>query len=463
MRSKPYSKEDVLGFEPKHITYVRDRYGRNHDLLVVKEMVHLKDGRRLPNLRMFKDYQRPFYITHKGRRNHKDKKDYEYVKNCQKYTSTQIEMNRRIAELLGDYSHGPNPPLRKLARSPYLYGVDVSSACLLKAEYRKRWPGLISKNRVAAGDIETNVHSKDGEIICMSVTSKEKAALFYLRSWVKDIQDPIGETHRKAKELIGSYLDERNIELEVKVVDRPVDIVLEVAQRLHTWQPDFFTFWNMDFDISEILKTLERAGVDPAEVFSDPRVPEEFRYFHYKRGPTQKTTASGKTMSINIEDRWNWVTHPASFQIIDSMPVYRNLRLAAGKDSSYALDYILQKELGLTKLRLEETAHLTGIRWHEVMQERYKIEYGVYNLFDSLSLELLDEKTHDLSSQITTMSKNSEYADFNSNPKRLIDDMHFWYLNRPEPCVIGSSSDQMADELDPLVIDTEDWIKGLTG
>lgn len=456
--SKSFKKEDVLGIEVKHITYVKDNQGANHDALVAKEIIHLKDGRRVPNLRLHVDYKRPYWITHKGMRNHKDKKDYEYVRNCQKYTCTQLELPRAVARALNDYSAGPNPPMRRLARSPYLYGTDVSSTCLLKADYRRKWPDLISFNTVAAGDIETNVHSEDEEIICMSVTCKERAALFYLREWIKDIDDPVARTHAAAEKHIGQVMKERNIQLEVYVVDTPAAIVTGALGKLHEWKPDFFTFWNMDFDISRMEQALVREGIDPAVVYSDPEIPPNFRYYEYRPGPTQKTTSSGKTMSINIEDRWNWVTHPASFQIIDSMPVYRQLRLADGKDSSYSLDYILEKELGMTKLKFDATAHLSGLRWHEVMQEKYKIEYGVYNLFDSISLELLDEKTTDLASKITTGSKFSDYKNFNSNPRRLCDDMHFWYLNRPDPMVIGSSSDQMVEEIDSDIIDHDDWI-----
>ena len=458
MSQPEFNKEDVVGFEPKHITYVKAQDGSNHDLLLAKVNVHLKDGRRIPQLRPHVDYKRPFWVTQKGRQTHRDKKDYEYAKNCMKYTCTQLELPGKAARALNDFSMGPNPPMKRLARSPYLYGADVSSACLLKAEYKERFPGLISFNSVAAGDIETNVHSKEGEIICMSVTCKEKASLFYLKSWVSDIDDPIGKTHEVAQQHIGETLKSRNITLEVVVCDTPGQIVIEAANRLHEWKPDFFTFWNMDFDVTNMVKCLERENIDPKDVFSDPMMPDMYRYFDYRRGPAQKVTASGKTMSINIEDRWNWVTHPASFQFIDSLPVYRILRLASGKDSSYALDYILDKELGLTKLKFDEVSHLTGLRWHEVMQEQYKIEYGVYNIFDSISLELLDEKTHDLSSNISMFSGNSDYKNFNSNPKRLTDSMHFWYLNRPEPCVIGTSSDDPVDELDEYVISHSDWI-----
>jgi hypothetical protein len=518
MSNETFRKEDVIGIEPKHITYVKAQDGTNHDLLVAKEMVHLKDGRRIPNLRMKEDYQRPFWVTQPGRRNHRDKKDYEYVSNCQKYTSTQIELPRRIAKTLNDFSSGPNPPIKRLARSPYLYGADVSSACLFKADYRQKWPDLISFNKVAAGDIETNVHSKDGEIICMSATCRENATLVYLKSWIGDIHDPVGQTHAKAKEYIGDVLESRNTKLEVLVVDNPSDIVITVLERLHQWQPEFFTFWNMDYDVTRMIAALEDAAIDPAKVFSDPRVPDKYRYCYYRRGPAQKVTASGKTMSINIEDRWNWLTHPASFQTIDSMPVYRILRVANGKDSSYALDYILDKELSFKfkqtvetpedidkfldevreklrsnpgstpsftinkvpvepeairqaqigdklavaadfgKLKFDATSHLSGLRWHEVMQEKYKIEYGIYNVFDSIALELLDEKTNDLASSISMFAKNSDYKNFNSNPKRLCDDMHFWYLNRDPACVIGTSSDEPVDELDKHVIGHDDWI-----
>ena len=451
-------KEDTVGLEPKHITYIKDQTGKQHDLLVVKENIHLKDGTTQPNLRFFEDYKRPFWVTQKGRQTYRDKKDYEEVSHCQKYTTTQIGMTQHIAKVLGDYSWGPNPPLKKLARSPYLYGADVTSACLLKNDYREKWPRLLSFNKVAAGDIETNVHSAEGEIICMSVTCKENASLFYLKSWISDIEDPIGETHRLAKQYIGDILEKRNITLEVVVCDTPAQIVIESTKRLHQWQPDFYTFWNMDFDVSNMVKNLEREGIDPASVFSDPKVPPNYRYFDYRKGMSQKVTASGKTMSINIEDRWNWVTHPASFQIIDSLPIYRILRMANGKESSYALDYILDKELDLTKLKFDFVSHLSGLRWHEVMQEKHKIEYGVYNIFDSISLELLDEKTNDLSTNISMFSKNSDYKNFNSSPRRLCDDMHFWYLNRKEPCVVGTSSDDPVDELDAFVIGHANWI-----
>jgi len=393
-----------------------------------------------------------------GKQVHKDKRDYELASNLRKFSSTQVELARNIARSLNDWSGGPNPRLRQLSRSPYLYGSDVTPPTLVKAEYREKWPGLFSFNKVAAGDTETNVFSDDQEIILMSVTYKSKAALFYLKSFVEGEENVVERTHEITKREIGDVLKERNIDLEVMICDTPGTIVKEALSRLHAWKPDFFTFWNMDFDITKMMEAMEREGIDPADLFSDPSVPPNFRYFEYKKGNTQKVTASGKTMSIAIEDRWNWVTHPAMWQMVDSMPIYRILRVADGKDSSYALDYILDKEGLAKKLKIVDLKNASGLRWHEIMQEKYKIEYGVYNLFDSIALELLDEKTNDLGSNISLHSKNSDYKNFNSQPKRLCDDMHFWHLRQEVPEVIGSSSDQAEDELDKFVIGHSDWV-----
>lgn len=561
MSKLDYTEEDIVGIEPKHITYVTDQNGKLHDLHVVKEVVHLKDKRRVSRLRKVEDYTRYYYITHKGQANHSEKKDYEFMRNLKKYSTTQIGLTHSIQKALRGYvtpdgqkvEYNPRPRMKQLARIPYVYGADVNSTCCLKNDYREQWPGLNSRNTVAGGDIETNVYEdgKDGEIICMSVTHKDKVYLAYLKRWVHDIADPIGETHAELERIpeLVTLKKARNLNITVEILNTPAQIVIECIKRLHEWQPDFFAFWNMDFDMSRMLRALEQHGVDPKDVFSDPSIPNNYKYFHYKVDEAMSTTASDVTKSKGPEDQWHWVTAPASFQCIDGLSTYRVTRLAKGKEPSYALDYILKKELSVDdeeeittetdlksfldsckkkmdersgshpywsvsnpnddivtktmiagendndpdiehidrepvwkevthleyqntvmsgykvrmvlnfgKLKFPETDRLTGIEWHIEMQKNHKIRYGLYNIIDSIRLEQLDEKTNDLARSITLYSKNSDYKNFNSNPKRLCDDMHFWYLKRPDPCVIGTSSDQMMHELDQYVVSHSGWI-----
>jgi len=518
MSTIEFSPEDVIGREAKHITYVPDQFGKQHDAHFVKEVLHLKGGGTHSRLVKWEDYERNYYLTQKGRRNHHEKKDYELLENLTKYKSTQVNLARSIAKALGDFSQGPNPRLRNLSRSPYLYGSDVSSTCCLKNDYQTRYPGLISRNTVAGGDIETNVYEAHNEdqIICMSVTHKENVYLAYLKHWVSDIKDPVGDTYAEMDSIpeLKALMHGRNLKIEVEVVDTPADIIIQCFKRLHSWKPDFFAFWNIEFDMSRILKTLDQYGIDPKEVFSDSSVPNNYKYFHFKKDQAMMTTASGVSKSRGPQDQWHWITAPATFQCIDSMSTYRVTRLAKGKEPSYALGYILNKELSVNeekelkkegdlldfmkkcykklnetagsyphwfindqpvhcldeakigdvvclkvdfgKLDFEAVANLNGIEWHQAMQTKYKIKYGLYNIIDSMRLEQLDEKINDLARSITLFSKSSDYKNFSSNPKRLIDDMHFWYLKRGQ--VIGSSSDQMVHELDQYVVSHRDWI-----
>lgn len=591
-----FTKDDILGYEAKHITHVREQ-GGNNDMHVIKEVIHLKDKRRIPHVKLVVNYERPFWIDPavrkpENQRPYKEKKDYMLKSKLQKFSTTQAKLPFAVAKALNDYSQGPNPQLRVLARSSYLYGADVSSVCCLKNDYRTDYPGLISRNSVAGGDIETNVYESenDGQIICMSVTFKENVYLAYLKHWVKDLKDPVQETFDELERIpeLVTLKKARNLNIEVEVVNTSADIIIQCLRRMHQWKPDFFSFWNIDFDMTKITKCLEHHGVDAAQVFSDPKVPRQYRKFHYRQEKAMNVTASGVTKSKGPEDQWNWVTAPASFQCIDAMSTYRVTRLAKGKEPSYALDAILRKELSVDeetkveteadfeafmktcnkaindrsgshpywsfsnpandtvtytnvteaveidddedeeepeededeessgrsssdddddtasyifdfetdkvteqieerepvwtdtaelvwgvnvhpgylvnmrlnfgKLKFKETDHLNGIEWHKEMQLHHKVRYGLYNIIDSIRLEQLDERINDLATSITMFSKTSDYKNFNSNPKRLCDDMHFWYLNRPDPCVIGTSSDQMVHDLDQYVVGHDGWI-----
>lgn len=546
-------KKKIKGIEVKHITYVNPRHHKS-DLHAIKEVVHFEDGTSIPRLRQIEDYKRPFWVTQKGRQTHKEKKDFEYARNLDKYMCTQKELSEQIQLKINGYiSPGWVNP-RVLGRSPYLYGADVSSVSCLKYEYRQAYPDLITPNTVAGGDIETNVYDddKEDEIICMSVTFKDKAYLAYLKEWVSDIEDPVKATFDEINNIkeVKTLFEGRNIDLVVEVVNTPADVVINCIKKLHEWKPDFFSFWNMDFDMSKILKTLEYYGIDPAELFSDPSIPRHYRYFRYKRDQANAISASGVNKSKDPADQWHWVYAPATFQCIDAMSTYRLTRLAGGKSPSYSLDYILDVELNtekeyvleskdtldkvnkdlnkildkragsypyfyvsnpeldkvtveqigidestgaiLTKdvkepnwelvekleygincfdnyrvkfvldygkLKFPEVDHLIGIEWHRAMQTKHKIKYGVYNLVDSIRLEQLDEHIDDLSSNITLYSKYSDYQNFNSNPKKLCDDMHFWFLEREDPCVIATSSDEQVMDIDKYVVGANNWIK----
>lgn len=454
MTLKTIPQSEIIGYECKHALYTTANDTSDDDLVLVKEYAHLKDGTRVPNLRFYKNYKRDFWVTREGHRKHTDKKEWEKISRLQKFSTTQSKLQQNAARALG--RPGARQSMRQLARSPYLYGSDITTPTLIKRRYMDQFPKCVSLNSVAVLDIETDVVHGTEQIIYCALTYKNRAVLCTTEWFMGTIVNPKEKLHAAFEKYLGKYKEERNIDLEIEVCKTPGRLMEQIFKRAHEWQPDFITVWNITYDMPRIVKALEADGFNPADVLSDPRVPEKFRFYRYKEGQPKKETASGKIMTVPIAERWHVVESAASFYFMDSMCLYKRIRMAEQNEPSYSLDYQLQKWLGIRKLKFQEADKYTGLEWHQFMQANYKIEYGIYNVFDCIGVELFDERVKDLCQTVSVQSEHSEYAVFKSQPKRLVDDLHFFCLENDR--VIASCSDQMVDDNDKLVISMEDWI-----
>lgn len=444
-----------LGKECKHVCYASANDGSRSDLLLVKEYIHEAGKEPVPQVTLVADYKRNFWVTKEGYQKHPDKKEWEEEKRLNKFTTTQVNLTREISKALNKQKLDGNS-LRMLARNQYLYGCDVTTPVLMKQQYMSKWPNCISPNSVAVLDIETDVVRGTEEIICISITFRDRAILVYTKEFVAGITNVVEGTHSLFEHYLGEHKAARNIKLEVMVVDTPALAVIECINRAHQWMPDFIAIWNINFDLPKIIQCLERERYDLGEVFSHPSVPNKFRQARFIEGAAQKVTASGKSMPLHPADRWHTMECMASFYFIDAMCVYKKIRVAKGNEPSYSLDAILHKHLGIRKLKFVEADAYSGLKWHQFMQANYKIEYGVYNLFDCISVELLDEKTKDLSSTMSVLCGFSEYHRFPSQPRRTVDDLHF--LCQEDGLIIATTSDKMEDELDKYVVEMTNWI-----
>lgn len=457
------SQPEVIGRECRHVIHVHSSADSVSDLHYVKEIIHVKEGdvvKQVPNIRALKDYQRDFYITKEGHRKHKDKKEAEDLHKLQKYSSNDRQMPYKIARLLG--RNVERARVRQLAQSPYLYGADIHAATLIKQKYMQKWPDAISPATVAVYDIETDVVEGHEEILMASVTYGSKAILAVSQRFLKGIDNPEEQIQKAFQLYLGegsehNYVKERNLKLEVVIVAHEGLVVSECMKRAHEWKPDWMVVWNISFDLPKSFKALEANGMSVAEVFCDPDLPPEFKNCNWRQGTAQKVTASGRTMVLSPHEQWHVFEVPSSFYWIDAMVVYAMIRKANGQEPSYSLDYTLNKNLGIRKLKFTEADHIPSntIEWHQLMQTKHKLAYCIYNVFDCVSVELLDEKTKDLAMTMPELCGYSRYRDFNSTPKQLADDLHFFYLQ--ENKVITCLSDKMKDENDLLVIGMDGW------
>ena len=453
-----YKPEDILGFEPMNMVYSLSPDKQN-DIIFVKENVHLKDGTKQVNKRIVKNYKRKFWVAKEGQRTYKDKQQWESIENLMEFSCAQHELSRRINQALGRswFTGG----LRDTLASPYVYGATISSTCLLRKEYRTKFPEAVSpKADVAVLDIETDVLHGTNKTILIALTFKDKVFCGIKRSFLNTtaISDDIEV--KRIREKLDYYLEEyfvkRNVNLNLYFGDTSGEIIDACLQQAHKWSPDFVAIWNMDFDIPRMEADLISDGYDPAISFSDPAVPSEYRKFKYNPGPQVKTTHSGKQTPVATENKWPTVDTTSCFFIIDAMCLYAKLRAAGGKEESYALDAVLKRIIKMGKLKGETGDFLEGLEWHIDMQRNHKLLYIAYNIFDCIGIELLDEKTGDISSAFIPQSEDSDWVDFNSNPRQIADGMHFHCLN--SGYVVGSAAGDLRDELDELVVKPKGWI-----
>lgn len=446
----------LIGRECVHARYAAAGNGDNDDVLLVKEKLHFSDGSIVPNLKLIRNFERDFYVTKEGFRNHQQKKEWEDIDKCNRYKTTQKNLPVAVSKALGKPI---GMTLRSLNNSPYIYGTDISTEKIIKYEYSKRWPDLISPWTLAMLDYETDVVYGTETIISGSLTFKDKVCISYRTDFLSGSKEVIEAIEDAFIKYLGKYKKERNITLEIIPVETDVEIVNVLTRRAHLWNPDIVGFWNMPFDMEKMLDTIKRHKMYPEDFFCYPKLDEKFKQFKWRKKDPKKETVSGKKKSIFNEELWHKAIHPAGFYFIDLMSLYCNIRMASGKRESYALNAVLKDELNLTKLNFDQADHLSDLKWHQFMQKNYKIEYLIYNIFDCISVELLDEKNNDVSQVLPALLGVSDVNTFDSNPRKLADGLHFYCLENNK--IMGSTSEDMTEDDDKLQLDKSGWIATL--
>lgn len=469
MSNPVITKDNVKGIECKYVNYSATNNKKNDDLLVVKEVIHTNDGQLIPRIRLIENYKRDFYITKERYRNHQDKKEYEDKDKLDKYTCTQANMALQIQKALGRRVPDPKKSLHDVCDSPYVYLANITTPTILKARYKQKWPDLVSRNKLAVLDIETDVLNGTNEPVMITVTCGDRKIVGIVKSYASRIMDCEKTIHEKfvkylsdvdIKNKSGEYIkrnlvDERGSKIDFIIDTKPGRLFQRIMVDVHAMLPDFLAIWNMNFDIPKLNACLEREGIPLEDVYCDPEVPEKYRYARYKEAKAIRETNS-KTISQHPADLWHVMNCQAGFYIIDAMVLFKKIRTANGNESSYSLDYILKKHLGVGKLKIKECDGTGDLKWHIRMQKEFPAEYVVYNIFDCMSIELLDEKTEDIGLTVSALADISEYKIFPSLPKRLVDILTYFYFENGK--VVGTAGGNVISDMDADVIALTDWI-----
>lgn len=425
------------------------------DAHYVKEQVTYEDGTTLPRTFLVKDFARPVWCSKKAYTNYSQKREFAPIEELNERMTTQSAINQTVAGLL-ESPYLANQP-NAIKNSPFVYGYDQTSTSFIKLKSLTTNNFIQTPYSVAVMDTETDIETR--EILIATIAFEDKVHVTLLRRY---LTGRIGIDEKVAAG-VKRYLPQYHgkLKIQITVHDDEVDMLKAVFKTANEWAPDFLTFWNIFFDVGRVLERLKVAGVNPVDVICDQSIPRAYRYVHFKEGPTKKEMASGKKMPIKPSLQWHTLFSTTKFHAIDSMCVYRQIRIAKQELPSYSLDAVLQKELGSRKLQFEEAEAYKGAKWHMFMQQEYPIEYIVYNIYDCLGVLELDKVTKDLSMSLPSGAGMTDFSRFNSNPKKIVDALYIFAKERGRivgtvPKIEKEEAEVEADELGDDAVDADD-------
>lgn len=419
----------------------------NYVGIVEQEVTEYEDGSTTSELKIkkYEDPIRPFYVTSPAYRNHEYKKEFEKISHCDKYLAKDSEVQRKVAKALGysDSYINNYVNLRKLYNSPYVYVADIPTETILRQEYiKKARRGKMVELTRGGLDIETEVRGEE-RIIAITFISEHQVYTSVLREYCKyypngtegaSVNATKQDCLKRIDELIGTYLQQHEFNLHLHIADNELDIIKWIFDRIHEEKTMYIGIWNMSFDIPKILSRIEALHGDAEEIMCHPDIPKKYRYVSWYLD---------KSNTDHYTDKWHWLSVAGYSQFVDAMCLYARLRKTSGRESSYSLDAISNKELGTGKL------HFGNIMNHWYAQNYQFLDYIAYNINDVLIMEVMEWKNNDMTSMLT-LSGVSLPRDFSRQTVMLRNDAYMYgEANGRVPAATGETMLTKYDIMQP--------------
>lgn len=468
------------------------------DAVMVAERHHYEDGSTRTVLNPIRNPKRSFWITKPQCRTYTEKREIEDERNLDKFTVLNSQLNNEIYRALNGYYPKGFVDSKALMRSPYIYGADIDVQTLIKARYKKLFDksgALPLPPTTGFFDIERSVVNATKDIInVISVTHENKiytaihelffykeipvsgsgdtlsslssqtssvdygpivdvpgkgpcyrvkADLEELKQMSQDILNPIIADMFGKNKYLKPHAGKLPFEFHYFVGKNEEEIIRWIFDRIHENRTNFMGVWNMDYDIPAIIQSLKKHDVKPEDVFCTPGLPEELKFFKYARDMKKVDHPA---------DKWSWLHSSSCTQFYDAMCLYGKLRTVNGKESSYALDYILQKNGIAGKLHfpeLEGLDDLSKIDWHRYMQQHEFMRYIVYNQADVIWIQLMEWLNNDANAMLL-LSDVSHLSKFPRQTRKFADTMYRDWIDKG--MVLGVPSDNMRGPYDDEMV-----------
>ena len=428
----------------KHAAQSINRFDRTKDLMCAKITNIHEDGTRSNSFVALENYKQSIWIVKEDKRKFKQHKDYIEESMCKEYRAPRCQLGYTVSK----YLYG-NPDrsyqIRQATDNCFVFGLDQTPPVHFKRKFFERYEEHQNTEAytMAAYDVETDMFKRDNPVMMASVTLKGKAFFAGVRGWYKDkhkdtkrelTDEMIFKNLKEAEDKhLKGHLERRNCVVEYALFDTPGQVVNACIQKMHEWEPDWVTAWNAIYDMTKNEEALVNEGYDLAHVYSDPRVPREYKYYKLHPGRTHKVKEDGTKSPLEWQEKFPTIRTMATWQFADAGSFYAIKRQpVVGKLESNALQAVATLEGVPGKLYTEEgKEHDQGSpQWHRHMQSEWPYIYSMYNICDNFVIEEINEKTSDFSLSLPMLLKYSEYFNYVSQPKMISDTLSFFARER---------------------------------
>lgn len=344
-----------------------------------------------------------YWLMKKELRDYTDRLETAPLSMLEEYVCDYKSVYADIAKHLG-FKNGNFVNPRMLSSSPYVFGLDIGVDVRIRQEYQAATPGLIKNITIGAYDLETSVLG-DNEIYCSSFVDwdRKKAYCHINARWfqpgpgaeerlVKMFHEKKAEAYKQMNDKAKKVFDYDKWEVHFIMCKTEKELILRTWRMIHESKVLFLGIWNSTFDIPKTIERCMFLQIDPKQVFCHPNVPDQWKYFKYY--PDNKR-------HDHFTDRWDVIESTAYCYIYDAMCLYSRTRKVKGREASYALDVISRNLTGVGKIGLEDTGD------HHLMQTKYKAEYCVYNVFDSILIVLNNAVTNDVGGLVGSLGPST--------------------------------------------------------
>lgn len=422
----------------KNATYSTSKDGRE-DLTSVKITNIHEDGGRSTTFMAIRNYAQPWALVKSERRKFEQHKDYIEMSQVREYKMPRCQIAQFAKkQLTGRIDYDAS--ISEMSNSPYVFGLDQTPPVHIKYTFFKKYGEYQEKEpyTVASFDVEArmDVPGEQKPMMMGSLTMKDRAYLAAVRSWYKEdngYQPTDAEIFEKLKtaelKYLGEHLNRRKATVQYELFDTPGQVAYACVMKFHEWEPDWIVSWNAEYDMKAVESALRTEGYNLEDVYNDPTIPKNFRFYKLDLGRTHKIKEDGSSSPLEPQEKWPTVRCMARWKWCDAMSFYCIKRQPSeGKLPDISLEGCAKHADVPGKLYTEEGAHLLpgSPQWHRYMQKKYKYLYSMYCIGDNFVIEEINDKTHDFTLSLPMLLKYSEFFNYASQPKLISDTMSFF-------------------------------------